>query len=71
MSSKRRDRRGRGIRGPLSWPNRWTDEPMPVPRPPLRGELFEQAVSESVRFLQHHSDVMTGLVVGVEEVPPP
>lgn len=44
---------------------------MPVPRPPLRGELFEQAVSESVRFLQHHSDVMTGLVVGVEEVPPP
>ena len=70
VPSKRRDRRGRGLRGPLAWPNRWTEDPVPLPRRPRHGELFSAAVANAVaRVGGNAPDVIAGVTIGVEEVP--
>lgn len=70
MPSKRRDRRGRGLRGPLAWPNHWTDDPVPLPRRPRHGELFSSAVGSAVaRVRRHRPEVVDRVTIGVEEVP--
>ncbi|MFW6598646.1 metallopeptidase family protein [Propionibacteriaceae bacterium Y2011] len=72
MATRHRDLRGRGIRGPLARPNPWTGEPVPVPRPPQRGSLFDRAVTEAVaRVRRHCPEAVVGVTIGVEEVPPP
>lgn len=71
MGNKRRDRRGRGIRGPLAWPNRWTGDPVPVQRPPQGRELFDVAVSGAVaRIRASAPDAISRVTVGIEDVPP-
>lgn len=72
MPSRHRDRRGRGIRGPLARANHYTDRPVSVPRAPQRSELFDDVVVESIERVRRHSaDVVDQIDIGIEDVPPP
>lgn len=60
---RRRDRRGRGLRGPLL--------PPAMPGARTRRGDFEDAVLEAVEFLERSwAKEMRGMEFGVEEVPP-
>ncbi|GAA4607072.1 metallopeptidase family protein [Actinoallomurus liliacearum] len=62
-STRRRDRRGRGLRGPLAPPD------APISR--TRAERFDDLVREEARRLeQRWSRELTGVEFAVEEVPP-
>lgn len=62
-ASRRRDRRGRGLRGPLLPPG------MPAAR--SRAELFEDSVLEAVEHLeQRWARQLEGVEFAVEDVPP-
>jgi predicted Zn-dependent protease with MMP-like domain len=61
---RRRDRRGRGIRGPLA--------PAGVPLHHTRGEEFDELVMDAVEELEEHwAAEIAGLEFAVEDVPPP
>jgi predicted Zn-dependent protease with MMP-like domain len=60
---RRRDRRGRGIRGPLA--------PAGVPLHRTRGEEFDELVMDAVEELEEHwAAEIAGLEFAVEDVPP-
>lgn len=60
----RRDRRGRGLRGPLAPPH------LPISRTPA--ERFDDLVLDAVEHLEEHwADEMAALEFAVEDVPPP
>jgi len=60
----RRDRRGRGLRGPLAPPH------LPLSRTPA--ERFDDLVLDAVEHLEEHwSAELEGLEFAVEDVPPP
>lgn len=70
MSSRRRDRHGRGLRGPLAVRNPLTGTTLEPVRPPVGGSFFEEAVQDSIdRVHGHCPEVLTGVTVGIEEVP--
>lgn len=59
----RRDRRGRGPRGPLAWP--------PVPAMTSRSARFDTLVLDAVHLIEQRlGRDLSGLEVAVEEVPP-
>jgi predicted Zn-dependent protease with MMP-like domain len=61
--SRRRDRRGRGIRGHLA--------PMEVPLHRTRGEEFDDLVMDAVEELEEHwAAELAGVEFAVEDVPP-
>jgi hypothetical protein len=61
---RRRDRRGRGIRGHLA--------PVEVPLHRTRGEEFDELVMDAVEELEEHwAAEIAGLEFAVEDVPPP
>ncbi|NHC13093.1 metallopeptidase family protein [Motilibacter deserti] len=63
LSSRRRDRHGRGIRGPLGPPS--------VPLSRSRAEVFDGLVLDAVEHLERRwEDRMRDIEIGVENVPP-
>ena len=58
-----RDRRGRGLRGPLAPPE--------VPLSLTRSEQFDELVLDSVEQLERGWPQLSGVEFAVEEVPPP
>ena len=68
--SKRRDRHGRGVRGPLSWPNPLTGAPIPLRHRPARIESFTKAITASVdRVSKACPRALVGMSIGFEDVP--
>ena len=66
----RRDRHGRGVRGPLSLPNPLTGAPMRLPGHVSAAEFFIQAITAAVqRLMQTCPDALVGVDIGVEDVP--
>lgn len=66
---RRRDRHGRGIRGPLAGPNPLTLRPVPLRRP-SRTNFFNDCVTSAMADIAAVSpDALAGIIVGVEEVP--
>ncbi|HEY5183339.1 MAG TPA: metallopeptidase family protein [Actinomycetes bacterium] len=62
--ARRRDRHGRGIRGPLA--------PASVPYPPTRSERFDDLVLGAVERVEGgFAAELAGVELAVEEVPPP
>jgi predicted Zn-dependent protease with MMP-like domain len=60
---RRRDRRGRGMRGPLA--------PSSLPMSRTRAELFDDLVLEAVEHLEHRwHDQLERVQFAVEDVPP-
>jgi hypothetical protein len=59
---RRRDRHGRGLRGPLA--------PPAVPISLTRGERFDDLVLDAVERLQEHLPELAGVEIVVEDVPP-
>src|ERR1035437_5226048 len=58
----RRDRHGRGQRGPMAWP--------PVPAMATRAERFDQLVLDAAGRMEHHAGPAMGdLEFAVEDVP--
>jgi hypothetical protein len=71
MSSRRRDRHGRGLRGPLVLPNPLTTRRAAPPRPANRTAFFDDAVQGAVeRVARQCPEALTGIAVGVQDVPP-
>ena len=70
MSSRRRDRHQRGIRGPLALPNPLTLRPARPARPADRAAFFLDAVQSSVdQIAAQAPDALLGVTFGVEDVP--
>ncbi|WP_091178526.1 metallopeptidase family protein [Microlunatus flavus] len=68
--SKRRDRHGRGLRGPLALPNQLGVPSARPPRPATRVAFFDDAVDAAVdRVARQCPDALTGTSIGVEDVP--
>nr|WP_109474214.1 metallopeptidase family protein [Ornithinimicrobium cavernae] len=61
--TRRRDRRGRGLRGPLAWP--------PVPAMTSRSARFDDLVLDAVQVIERRlGRELTDLEIAVEDVPP-
>src|SRR5664280_138940 len=59
----RRDRHGRGQRGPMAWP--------PVPAMTTRAQRFDELVLDAASRMEHHAGPALGnLEFAVEDVPP-
>ena len=70
MSSRRRDRHSRGLRGPLALANPYSSRPAQPARPATKADFFTLAVQEAVeRVAQHCPDALVGVTFGVEDVP--
>lgn len=70
MSSRRRDRHGRGLRGPLALSNPFVRLPANPPRPASPGEAFHEAVHAAVeRVALHCPDALVDVAFGIEDVP--
>ena len=68
--SKRRERHGRGLRGPLALPNPLTGAPMPLRRGGRRIEYFTDCIRASVTLInQACPRALIGIDVGFEDVP--
>lgn len=68
--TKRRDRHGRGVRGPLALPNPITGSVVGITGRQNAAEFFIGAVTKSVhRLMQTCPDALTGVDIGVEDVP--
>ena len=60
---RRRDRRGRGARGPLAWP--------PVPVMVSRSTRFDEVGLDAVQHIEQRLDQeLAGVEIAVEDVPP-
>ena len=71
MSSRRRDRHDRGLRGPLALPNDLNPRPASPPHPESRTAYFDSAVrAASERLARRCPEVLVGVTVGIEDVPP-
>ncbi len=70
MSSRRRDRHDRGLRGPLALGHQLGPRSASPPRPAGRTAFFDEAVRAAVeRVARRSPEVLTGIRVGVEDVP--
>lgn len=70
MSSRRRDRHERGLRGPLALANPYTSHPARPSRPATKADFFTQAVEDAVeRVARQCPEVLVGVTFGVEDVP--
>jgi hypothetical protein len=70
VSSRRRDRHERGLRGPLAQANPYTAHPARPARPASRAEFFTDAVEDAVeRVARQCPDALVGVTFGVEDVP--
>ncbi len=58
----RRDRHGRGRRGPLAWPS--------VPAMTTRREIFDDLVLDSAARLERHLQKRADVEFAVEDIPP-
>lgn len=68
--SMRRDRHGRGIRGPLALPNPYTGRPVRPPQLVSKADWFAEAVTQSVsRIRRHCPQALADVQFGVEDVP--
>lgn len=68
--SSRRDRHGRGLRGPLVLPNHLGVRRATPPRPATRVAFFDDAVDAAVdRVARQCPEALAGISVGVEDVP--
>ena len=66
----RRERHGRGLRGPLALPNPLTGGPVPLRNRPQRAEYFTTCVHGAVaRVSGACPRALVGIDVGVEDVP--
>ncbi len=66
---RRRDRHGRGIRGPLASPNPLTGRPVPLARP-SRVAFFNVCVTSAMADIAAVApDALQDVIVGVEDVP--
>ncbi len=69
MSTRRRDRHQRGLRGPLALPNPYGGRARP-PRPAGRSAFFDDAVHAAVdRIAVSCPDALVGVTFGIEDVP--
>ncbi len=70
MSSRRRDRHGRGLRGPLALATPLTGHRLQPPRPTSKADVFSDAVHAAVeRIAQQCPDALVGVTFGIEDVP--
>jgi hypothetical protein len=70
MSSRRRDRHGRGLRGPLSLASPLTGGRIQPPRPTTKADFFSDAVHAAVeRVAAQCPDALVGITFGIEDVP--
>lgn len=70
MSSRRRDRHGRGLRGPLALASPLTGHLAQPPRPTNKADFFNDAVHGAVeRIAQQCPDALVGITFGIEDVP--
>lgn len=70
MSTRRRDRHGRGLRGPLATRNPLTGTALEPVGPPGRATFFEEALQASIDRVQEHCpEALVGIAFGIEEVP--
>jgi hypothetical protein len=70
MSTRRRDRHGRGLRGPLATKNPLTGTALQPVGPPRRAAFFEEALQSSIdRVQRHRPEALVGIAFGIEEVP--
>jgi hypothetical protein len=70
VSSHRRDRHGRGLRGPLALPNSLTARRAQPPHPASKADFFTEAVHDAVdRVGLQCPDVLVGITFGIEDVP--
>lgn len=69
MSTRRRDRHQRGLRGPLALPNPYGSRARP-PRPAGRADFFDESVHAAVdRIAATCPDALVGVTFGIEDVP--
>jgi Zincin-like metallopeptidase len=70
VASHRRDRHGRGLRGPLALPNLLTTHPAQPPHPASKADFFTEAVHDAVdRVGLQCPDALVGITFGIEDVP--
>ena len=70
VTSQRRDRHGRGLRGPLSLPNSLTTHRVQPPHPASKADFFTEAVHDAVdRVGLQCPDALVGITFGIEDVP--
>lgn len=70
VSSHRRDRHGRGLRGPLALPNSLTARGAQPPHPANKADFFTEAVHDAVdRVGLQCPDVLVGITFGIQDVP--
>ncbi len=68
--TKRRDRHGRGLRGPLASANLLTGQPVALRHRARPSEFFVECLRSSVgRTAQHCPRALVGVDVGFEDVP--
>jgi Zincin-like metallopeptidase len=66
----RRDRHGRGLRGPLALPNPISPYRAQPPQPATKADFFHDAVRAAVnRVARQCPDALVGVTVGIEDVP--
>jgi hypothetical protein len=71
VSNQRRDRHGRGLRGPLAQPNSLTPRIAQPPRRASKAEFFNDAVQAALeRIGRQCPEALFGITVGIEDVPP-
>jgi hypothetical protein len=69
MSTRRRDRHQRGLRGPLALPNPY-GRPASPPRRAGRADFFDDSVHSAVdRIAVTCPDALVGVTFGIEDVP--
>lgn len=65
----RRDRHGRGMRGPLAGRNDFTGSPVPVRTPPRGAALFAECLRTSVATgMAHCPHAFVGVDIGFEDI---
>jgi hypothetical protein len=70
VSNHRRDRHGRGLRGPLALPNSLSARRAQPPHPASKADFFTEAVHDAVdRVGLQCPDVLVGITFGIEDVP--
>lgn len=70
MSTRRRDRHGRGLRGPLAVRNPLTRTVAAPAQPAGRSSFFDEAMQISIEQVQQQCpEALRGVSFGVEEVP--
>lgn len=70
MSERRRDRHGRGLRGPLAVRNPLTGTVLRPAQPPSRSAFFDEAVSDAVEQIRRNCpEAVEGVRFGIEDVP--